>query len=79
MKQYLRNLLYVLDLMLNTIFLGDPEETISSRIGKKRARGKGCKVCVWLCWLLDKIDPRHCKDAINLEQGRGSDDDDSVR
>ena len=78
--KYIQNLLLALDLMLNAIFLGDPEETISSRIGKKVQRsGKDCKVCHYLCKFLDWIDPRHCRDAINWNEGRGSEDDDSVR
>lgn len=78
LKRYILNLIYVTDLVLNTIAFGDPDETISSRIGKKRQRGTDCKICVWLCWLLDKIDRRHCEDSIKLHEGRGSDDDDSV-
>jgi hypothetical protein len=76
-KVYLLNLIYVLDLVLNTILLGDPDETISSRVAKKSARGD-CKVCMWLCKWLDKIDERHCLDSIKLHEGRGSGDDDSV-
>lgn len=78
LKVYLLNLIYVFDLVVNTIFLGDPDETISSRIGKKTARGKKCKICNWICKFLDMIDDRHCGDAIKLHEGRGSDDDDSV-
>ena len=74
---YLRNLLYVFDLVVNTIFLGDPDETISSRVAKKSKRGD-CKFCMWLCKWMDRVDPRHCSDAIKLHEGRGSDDDDSV-
>jgi hypothetical protein len=76
LKVYVLNLIYVLDLVLNTIFLGDPDETITSRIGKKAERGD-CKFCIWLCGWLDKIDPRHCS-KIKRHEGRGSADDDSV-
>jgi hypothetical protein len=34
MKRYLLNLLIALDQFANTVFLGDPDETISSRLGK---------------------------------------------
>ena len=78
LKVYLLNLIYVLDLVLNTIFLGDPDETISSRIGKKNRDGRDCRVCQFICKLLDLIDPRHCQDAIKHHEGRGSADDDSV-
>ena len=76
-KRYLLNLLYVTDLVANTILLGDPDETISSRVGKKAARND-CRVCKWLCYWLDKVDPRHCSKSIKTHEGRGSDDDDSV-
>lgn len=34
MKQYIFNLLIAFDQGVNTIFCGDPDETISSRMGK---------------------------------------------
>lgn len=76
--KWLRNIFYALDLFVNALTFGDPEETISSRIGKKQAKGKECWICKVLCKFLDKIDPRHCAQSINLSEGRGSDDDDSV-
>lgn len=36
MKKYFRNILVALDQFLNTLCCGDPDETISSRIGKRR-------------------------------------------
>jgi hypothetical protein len=77
LKVYLLNLIYVLGLVLNTIFLGDPDETMSSRMGKKAERGD-CWLCKTLCGWIDKIDQRHCQDAIKRHEGRGSADDDSV-
>lgn len=76
--KWLINILYALDLLLNALTFGDPEETVSSRIGKKMAKGKKCHICMALCWVLDKIDPRHCANSINPRQGHGSDDNDSV-
>jgi hypothetical protein len=72
------NILLALDFLLNALTFGDPEETVSSRIGKKMAKGKKCYICAGLCWILDKIDKRHCADAINIYEGHGSDDDDSL-
>ena len=46
---------------------GDPDETISSRAGK---RVESCRVCRGLCWLLDKIDPRHCHKSIEADEGQ---------
>jgi len=77
-KKYLLNVFLGLDFLGNALTGGDPEETISSRIGKKRAKGKKCAVCDFLCKILDWIDPRHCRDAINYSEGHGSDDDDSM-
>jgi hypothetical protein len=65
----LRRLLRIsisLDQTLNTIFGGDEDETISSRAGKARHRNQ---FAYWLCWLLDKIDPNHCEDAIEADEG----------
>ena len=77
MKRWLLNILLAFDLFLNAVFLGDPRETISSRIGKKADRGD-CKLCLFLCKWLDRLDRRHCSAAINWNEGRGSDSDDSV-
>ena len=35
MGKWLFNILVALDQLVNTIFLGDPDETISSRVGKR--------------------------------------------
>ena len=78
LKKYLLNILLALDFVGNALTGGDPEETISSRIGKKMAKEKNCYICAALCWLLDKMDRRHCKDAINIYEGHGSEDDDSL-
>jgi len=67
MKQYLFNVLISIDQMANTLVGGDPDETISSRCGKRVGK---CKLCTWLCWLLNKIDKRHCKDAIEYDEGK---------
>lgn len=76
--KWLQNILLAIDLLANAILLGDPRETISSRIGKKFARNE-CKLCRWICkYILDPIDPRHCQDAVDWTEGRGSDSDDSV-
>jgi len=54
------NLLLALDLFANALMLGSPYETISSRAGRYR---DVCVPCDWLCWLLDKIDKKHCSGA----------------
>jgi len=65
--KYFWNLLISIDQFFNTLFGGNPDETISSRAGKARYKGKkwGCI----LCWFLDKIDKNHCEKNIELDEG----------
>jgi len=60
------SVLIAIDQLANALAGGDPDETISSRCGKRIA---SCKFCTMLCWLLDKIDRRHCKDSIEWDEG----------
>jgi hypothetical protein len=39
MKQYVWRLLIAIDQLLNTLFFGDEDETISSRLGKRMLKG----------------------------------------
>lgn len=66
LKKYLWNILIAIDQLVNTILLGDPDETISSRAGKLKDKRAWAK---WLCWLLNKFDTEHCKDAIEEDEG----------
>jgi hypothetical protein len=66
-KKYVLNLLISLDQLLNTILAGDPDETLSSRMGK---RLETCKLCAIVCKLLDRIDPRHCHKTIEADEGK---------
>ena len=73
---YLRNLLITaLDLPLNTILGGDPNETLSSRSGKAQAYeqsltpsvyGWGCRLCSFLAMFQED----HCGKAITRNRGR---------
>lgn len=68
MKKYLLNLLIGIDQLVNTILGGYPDETISSRIGKRVVKGDS-----WLCnslsKLLNLVDKNHCIDAIEKDEG----------
>ncbi len=64
------NILIALDQLLNTIFWGDPDETISSRAAKARLEG-ACWGC-FLCKMLDLIDKKHCEDALEHDEGKNS-------
>ena len=73
--QFLYNLLILIDQALNTLLLGHPDETLSSRLG--RAIGK--ERYFWVVWLrvfIDNLfwfdtdgDKKHCeKSVMPLEQ-----------
>lgn len=65
MRRYLLNLLIALDQLANAVLLGDPDETISSRVAK-RAHRRGWVV---IARLLEAIDPGHLKRAIEPDEG----------
>ncbi len=67
MKDYFWRIAVSLDQLVNTIFNGSEDETISSRAAKAQIRGKkwGCV----LCKILDKIDKDHCAKNIELDEG----------
>jgi len=71
LKRYGINLFIAFDQLANTLFGGDPDETISSRCGKRiRAGRRWCPVCRALCWALNLVDAGHCRDAIEKDEGR---------
>lgn len=55
------------DQLANTAFGGHEDETISSRAYKAATRGRrwGCI----LCRLLDKIQPNHCRQSVEPDEG----------
>jgi len=65
--KYFWNILISIDQFFNTLFGGNPDETISSRSAK--ANRKGVKWGCILCWFLDKIDKNHCENSIELDEG----------
>lgn len=64
-KQYLLNLFIAFDQFWNTVFLGDPDETISSRLGKHPNN----PVAKAICFVLDKLDRSHCKNSVESDEG----------
>jgi hypothetical protein len=66
-KRYIWNILISFDQLANTILGGDPDETISSRMGKK-AR-KGDKFGILICRFLDLFDKGHCQKSIEEDEG----------
>jgi hypothetical protein len=65
---WFRNFFVGLDQWVNTWFGGDPDETISSRAGK--AKEKGRNWAIGLCGALDLVDEDHCETSINREDGK---------
>jgi len=74
-KQYLFNLLISIDQFGNVLTGGDPDETISSRLGKlKQKHGGNIPWSRPLAKIidagLDKIDTNHSIDAIEADEGK---------
>lgn len=68
------NILIGIDQLCNTILGGDPDETISSRLGKLKVKNGGripwtrplAKV---IDWSLDRLDKNHSLDCIESDEG----------
>ncbi|QKE74777.1 hypothetical protein HPK19_19445 [Arthrobacter citreus] len=61
MVMYIWNLLIALDQLMNTILGGNPDETMSSRMGK---RIDTCNFCRFMCRFLDLFQKDHCIKSI---------------
>ena len=68
---YIRRVLIAIDQLINTICGGDPDETISSRLGKK-ARAGSIEANI-ACWLIGKFffhgNTNHCSEVIEGDEG----------
>lgn len=69
LRAWLWNIFIGLDQLLNALALGDPDETLSSRMGKA-VRENRCALCRGLCWLIGKFDPDHCRKSIEADEGK---------
>lgn len=66
---YLRNLVVATNQLINALLGGDPDETISSRLGK--GARDGCRVCRVVCWIIDRFtNDGHCARYIEEDRGR---------
>lgn len=61
LKLYFWRLLISIDQLGNAILAGNPDETISSRMGRNLST---CRVCRFVCKLLNLLDKDHCKESI---------------
>lgn len=69
LRAWLWNILIGIDQLLNALALGDPDETLSSRMGKA-VQANRCILCRGLCWLIGKFDPNHCEKTIEADEGK---------
>lgn len=68
---YLLNVLISIDQLGNVVLLaGEPDETISSRMGRWRSSRKKIErdVADGMCVVLDGLDPNHCANAIEFDE-----------
>jgi hypothetical protein len=65
--EYIWNVLIAFDQFCNALLGGDPDETISSRAGKRQHEQKWAKA---LCWFLNKLDTDHCLKSIEDDEGK---------
>lgn len=70
MKLYILKILVSLDQLVNTIFGGSPDETLSSRWGKGTRRG--CKFCSFMCRILNIFEKDHCEKSIERDETKNS-------
>jgi len=72
-KKYFWNVLIGIDQLANAVLLGDPDETISSRLGKWLLLSKSSwryKIARPLCRVLHIADPNHCNTSIEEDEGK---------
>jgi hypothetical protein len=65
-KKYLFNLLISVDQLVNAVFGGDPDETISSRLGRNYPN-------TWFAKFVDVLffwQTNHTKEAIESDEGK---------
>jgi hypothetical protein len=68
--RYIWNVLFGIDQLANAILGGDPDETISSRLGKHLRNNTSCWMCRFLCKFLNLFEKDHCIGAIEEDEGK---------
>lgn len=68
LAKYIINILIAIDQLINTLLLGDPDETISSRVGKRRHQ-KGWKQLSAVIDFLFFWEKYHTKNSIEEDEG----------
>ena len=65
--QYARNIGLAFDRFANAILGGDPEWSLSERMGQA-VREDRCAGCYWICRALSLIDQRHCRRVYDADK-----------
>lgn len=73
LAKYIFNILVALDRLANTLLFGDPEMTLSGRMGIAIKEGS-CYLCRPICWVLGKLDKNHCQKEGENEKHEGDDE-----
>ncbi|MBP0725523.1 hypothetical protein J5Y03_10020 [Bacillus sp. RG28] len=68
MKRYIWNILISIDQFFNTVLGGNPDETMSSRMGKHLAK-HDCPFCNIICKFLNLFEKDHCVKSIEKDRG----------
>jgi hypothetical protein len=68
-KQYAYNVGIAGDRLANALIGGDPEWTISARMGKA-VRNGDCRLCYGICKVLAWFDHRHCYKSYKWHDNR---------
>lgn len=68
-SKYIHNILISLDQLANVLLFGDPDETISSRLGRNY---QGSWMERFVDWMFRKQKDHHCEGAIEQDEGRDS-------
>ena len=77
-KKYVWNILISIDQFINTIFGGDPDETVSSRLGKWAREDyhttSDWRLMIWaVCnWVVNKFEKNHFEKSIDDSEGKDS-------
>ena len=66
LKRYLWNILIAIDQLFNALFFGYPDETMSSRMGKRQ----DIKPYKFICNVLNIVDKNHCENSIEEDEGK---------
>lgn len=67
-SRYARNILIGLDQLINAILFGDPDETLSSHIGKAAEHGHW--FAIMMSRFLDLFEKDHCKKSMEYDEGK---------